>query len=177
MRDFLDFLKAFLKGFFELTPKVIPQEPKETTSWNDFDNSPHLSDLAYDFGKFYAETLRLGIVQFMENTPLTHIDGSINQEWAEQFALGFPECNKEDVQEGLHLLKHEQDWFIELYLSGKEDELPAESLLDKTIASIAPQIRFLPETNDMRIMVHNQWLLYVPGLITPGAIKGRGHVC
>ena len=177
MRDFLEFLFPFLRAFFGINSKATPQEPKEITSWSDFDSSAQLAGCTYDFGKLAAETLKHFIVEFMENVPLTHIDGSINQDWVEQFALGFPECSKQDVQEALQLLKQEQEQFIELYLTGADGDLPAESLLDRTIASIAPQIRFLPESNDMRIMVHNQWILYVPGLVIPGVIKGRGHVC
>lgn len=172
MADFLAFFKAFFFDFFSLKPEKQVKDDVKFDSLvkepTEFDCTITNAVVGWDKALFLSETLRLNAIRFMEDTPLVTIDGEINQEWAHTLALSFPTLSKEQVQEALQILKQEQDMFVELYLTGKDEELPEESLLDKTIATANPNVVLNTETDEFSIMIHNCWLLYVPGLTAWG---------
>lgn len=165
MPNFLVFLKAFLVDFFGWPNEKNINKAQDLGLAGDFDcvitNYP---EQAWDKGLFVAESLRLNTINFMENTPLVTVGGDINQAWAEAMSFGFPKLTKEEIQEALLILKQEQDHFVEVYLAGKEEDLPPESYLDRTIAMVAPNVTHNKESDQLHIMIHNHWLLYVPGI-------------
>lgn len=157
MGNLLEFASTFFKAFFGIT-KAPPPVEEETS----------VLESIYKEEEFFVNAItaaiKLRIVRFMINVPLVTVDGGINPAWEQELALGYPTLVEEEIKEFLLALKGVQDEAVELFLSGREEELEATSMFDTAIAKIDPKVSRGFGSFEYRIMRHGKWISYVPGM-------------
>ena len=118
----------------------------------------------WDKGQVLGECLRIRVTDFIQSTPLLRVDGSVNPLWAHELSLAFPKLVEHEIDNLLELLRQEQEKITELMLDTTREIFDEPSLFDKVASQVHPQVRYEKESDALYVMIHGNWLLYVPGL-------------
>jgi hypothetical protein len=127
----------------------------------------------WDKGQVIGECLRLRVVEFIEKTPLLNINGDFNKDWYHELAIGFPTFSPRDIQVIMDTLRDEQERWVEVLTQAPTAMIGdpayrgfmAEPTLADTLAvKVCPKVAYDKESDQISIMIHGNWLLYVPGL-------------
>lgn len=158
----MDFLQRFLNwimpGHTVIEVNTTPPPILPIEHLKEIDNS-HINQVLCD-------SYRIRIESFMQRTPLLCIDGSINQSWYGELAMGLPDLSLAEIDLLLKDLREAEYDALEKALSSKgailDDDKP--DLFEQIISRLAPEIEHDLESRTYRVKQYGGWYLVMSEL-------------